>query len=303
MEENLLLGQLLALVTALCFAQNSIIYRHLGEKFGSQSVAHIRMWLALPLVFLLTRLVEGIWFPTGWALSTYLILLASGVIGYFLTDLLMFKSYVLLGSRESMVIMTLSPVVTATLSFFFFGEQLNLIQLLGMAITISGVTMMTLLDNKRPAMASERTQSTAGILSATLAAIFQSISFLLAKAALTEGGPISTNLMRNLGGLAAFIIFNGLIKRDAKTHFKSLGDRRALLLLFLASLAGPVLGMSSQMKAFTLAPVGLVTTITQVSPILLLPYDRLILKRTISPASLAGTVLSIGGIAILFLAA
>ena len=45
------------------------------------------------------------------------------------------------------------------------------------------------------------------------------------------------------------------------------------------------------------------TTITQVSPILLLPYDRLILTRTISPASLAGTVLSIGGIAILFLAA
>ena len=48
----------------------------------------------------------------------------------------MLKSYVLLGSRESMVTDPLA-VVTATLSFFF-GEQLNLIQLPGMAITISG---------------------------------------------------------------------------------------------------------------------------------------------------------------------
>ncbi len=303
MEENLLLGQLLALVTAFCFAQNSVIYRHLGRKFGSQGVAHIRMWLALPPVFLLTRLVEGVWFPTGWAASTYLILLASGVIGYFLTDLLMFNAYVLLGSRESMVIMTLSPVVTAALSFIFFHEQLNLIQLSGVAVTIGGVAMMTLLDNKTTSISSERTNRRVGILSATLASIFQSISFLLAKAALVEGGPVSTNLMRNLGGLGAFIIFYGLIKRNAVTHFKSLGDRRALFLLLLASLAGPVLGMSSQMKAFTLAPVAVVTTITQVSPILLLLYDYVVLKRKISPASLCGTVLSIGGIAILFLAA
>jgi len=303
MEQNLLLGQALGLVTALCFAQNSVIYRHLGRKFGSQGVAHIRMWLALPLVILLTRLVEGVWFPTGWPASTYLILLISGVIGYFLTDLLMFNAYILLGSREAMVIMTLSPVVTAALSFILFAERLNLIQLFGMSVTIAGIAMMILLDKQASLIASERKSRRAGVLYAVLAAILQSISFLLAKAALTDGGPVATNLVRTVGGLAAFIIFNGLIKRNAIAHFKSLSDRRALFLLLLASLAGPVVGMSCQMKAFTLAPVGLVTTITQISPVLLLPFDRLILKHRISPSSLAGTLLSIVGIAILFLAA
>ena len=190
--------------------------------------------------------------------------------------------YVLLGSRESMVIMTLSPVVTATLSFFFFGEQLNLIQLLGMAITISGVTMMTLWTIMSPRWPVSA-HSTAGILYDARRDL-QSISFLLAKAALTEG-PISTNLMRNLrlGGLHHL---QRPHQEGRQSPLQEPGDRRASC---CCSGRRAGLGMSSQ-KAFTLALVGLVTTITQVSPILLLPYDRLISSRTISPASLVGTV-------------
>lgn len=303
MEQNLILGQALGLVTAFCIAQNSVIYRYLGGRIGSESVAHIRMWLALPLIVLLTRAVEGIWFPVGWSFTTYLTLLASGAIGYFLTDLLMFRAYVLLGSRESMVIMTLSPVVTAILSFFIYAERLNPVQTLGMLITIAGVLMMAILDGRHTIIEDERTNRRAGVLYAILGALFQSISFLLAKFALGEGGPVSTNLVRNLGGLGAFIIYSGVIRGHMKAHFRSLKDRRALLLLLAATVAGPVVGMSSQMKAFSLAPVGLVTTITQISPILLLPYDWLVAKRTISQASVIGTLLSIAGIAILFLAA
>jgi drug/metabolite transporter (DMT)-like permease len=61
--------------------------------------------------------------------------------------------------------------------------------------------------------------------------------------------------------------------------------------------------MSSQMRAFTLAPVGIVTTITQITPILLLPFDRFILHKRLTASSLAGTFLSIAGVAVLFLAA
>jgi drug/metabolite transporter (DMT)-like permease len=57
------------------------------------------------------------------------------------------------------------------------------------------------------------------------------------------------------------------------------------------------------MKAFTLAPVGIVTTITQITPILLLPFDRFILHKKLSLPSLGGTFLSIAGVAVLFLAA
>lgn len=306
MEHNLIVGQLLALLTAACWAQNAIIYRHLGQKVGSDAVAHIRMWIALPAIILLTYLMEGIWFPVGLSARTYLFLLASGAIGYFITDLLLFKSYVLLGVRESMVIMTLSPVVTALFGFLLFDERLNFIQILGIFVTILGVTLMVLLDGRRKQggrLSDEERSKLKGLVYAILGSVLQSLSFLLARFALEETGAVSTNLLRNLGGLGAFIIFNVFYKHDARSHFQTFRNPRLLLLLFLAALAGPVVSMSLQMKAFTLAPVGIVTTITQVTPILLLPFDRFILHKKITPASLGATLLSILGVAILFLAA
>ncbi|MDC7230128.1 MAG: DMT family transporter [Sphaerochaetaceae bacterium] len=303
MDSNLLLGQLLALVTAACWAQNSIIYRHLGKQVGSDAVAHIRMWLALPAIILLTYLMEGMWFPLHLSPQTYFFILASGAIGYFVTDKLLFQAYILLGSRESMVIMTLSPVVTAIFGFFLFAERLNGIQVLGILTTILGVLLMVLLDRKPVLAQQEQKDRSTGLLFAILASVLQSVSFLMAKFAMDETGPVATNLLRNIGGLSIFIIYNFFFKKNGKKHLALLKKPRLFLILLFAALAGPVLGMTTQMKAFTLAPVGIVTTITQITPILLLPFDRFILHKKLSLPSLGGTFLSIAGVAVLFLAA
>ena len=303
MISNLIVGQLLALLTAACWAQNSIIYRHLGQKVGSDAVAHIRMWLALPAILLITYLFEGSWFPTSLSPSTYLYMFASGAIGYFITDMLLFKAFVLLGSRESMVIMTLSPVATALLDFFFFSQNLLALQMVGMAVTIGGVLVMVLLD-KQPTLAMDKQRERKlGLIFAILASILQSVSFLLAKLALDQAGPINTNLLRNLGGLGAFIIYNFFYMKNVKQQVQSFRNPKFFILLLFAAIAGPVLGMTSQMKAFTLAPIGIVTTITQITPVLLLPFDRFILKKKLTMFSLGGTLLSIAGVALLFLAA
>ncbi len=303
MDTNLVVGQLLALFTAACWAQNSIIYYHVGKQIGSDTVAHIRMWFAFPAIIILTRLLEGIWFPTSLSWQTYALLLGSGALGFFITDKLLFQAYILLGSRESMVIMTLSPVVTALFGYFIFSETLNTIQIIGMMTTIVGVMIAILLDKKKSLQTQEAKDRTTGLIFAILASFMQSLSYLFAKLALQETGPVATNLLRNLGGFACFFIFNFLIKKNGKKQFEMAKQPKFLMLLALAAMVGPVLGMTSQMKAFTLAPVGIVTTITQVTPILLLPFDVFILKKKITAASLAGTFISITGVAILFLAA
>ena len=202
-----------------------------------------------------------------------------------------------------MVIMTLSPVVTAFFFYLLFEERLILIQILGIFTTIVGVAVMVLLDSRRNVEKNERGTNLKGFVYAILASALQSLSFLLAKFALDETGPVSTNLLRNIGGLSCFLVFNFLYNRNAVQHFKVFRNRRYLILLILAAFAGPVLGMSSQMRAFTLAPVGLVTPNTQMTPILLLPFDRFILHKRLTASSLAGTFLSIAGVAVLFLAA
>ena len=304
MDRNLIIGQLLGLLTAVCWAQNSLVYRYLGTKAGSDAVAHVRMWIALPAIILLAYFTEGTFFPTHLSSQTFLILFASGAIGYFITDMMLFNAYVWLGARETMVIMTLSPVATAIFSYFLFAERLRPIQVLGILLTILGVITMVIGGRRIKGVESEEDkQKSKGILFAILASILQSISLLLAKYALDSTGPVSTNLLRNVGGLMAFILYSFIIKRNARSHFAAFKNPKWLALIFMAAMIGPVLGMSSQMLAFTLAPVGIVTTITQTTPILLLPIDKFILKKKITASSLLGTFVSILGVGILFLAA
>ncbi len=306
MESQQLLGQLLALFTAACWAGNSVTYRYLGSFIKSDSLAHARMWIAFPAILLLTLFTDGA-FPLHASARTYAALLSSGVIGYFVTDLLMFKAYIFLGARESLVIMTLSPVVSAVLSYFCFSQALSLTEIFGIALTIGGIICMVLGElaahrKTTPTTAEGQDKNVRiGLICAFLGAVLQSISYILAKYALNDVPAVSSNLIRNFGGLLAFIVYSTFFSRSFFNDIKTLKNVKLFGLLALAAISGPVLGMSSQMLALTLAPVGIVTAISQISPILLLPVDKFVFHRTLSMASVAGTIISIGGVVLLFI--
>ena len=64
---------------------------------------------------------------------------------------------------------------------------------------------------------------------------------------------------------------------------------------------GPVGGIISTLYALTMAPVGIVTTIMQISPIMLLPVDRFVFKKRIPVGAVFGTLMAVGGAMLLFL--
>ncbi len=295
---NEFLGQLLALLTAACWASNSVSWKYLGERSNSSFIANARMWVALPLILVVTLAFDHR-LPLSSSPTTYIVLLISGCIGYFITDMLMFRAYILLGARESLVILTLSPVFTAAMSWALFNERLRLIQMLGILLTLSGIVLM-ILSEKR-AKTDERKNIKKGVLFALLGSFFQALSYILAKYALDDITPIASNLIRNVGGFLSFLIYTLFFER---TFFRDLGffkRKKYLVIMIAAVIAGPVVGMSSQMVAFTLAPAGIVSAIAQVSPVLLLPIDRFVFKKHITLLSLLGTLISISGVIILFL--
>lgn len=301
MSNTLLQGQSWALFTALCYALNSLGFQRIGKFTPINGATHMRMWIALPIVLLMTYISQGFLIPATLSTQAILLLLISGFFGYFLTDLLLFQSYMYLGPRESLVLLTISPVLVAIFGFFLFDEALNIIQTLGILITVGGILIMVIFGGKTVGLESSKKRF--GYILATSAAIIQTVANLLARSAVLEAGANTTNLLRNVGGLVAFIIYFGVIKRQIKTQAKPfLTNRNLLFLLIFATLAGPVLGTFGQMKAYTLAPVGIVSTITQDSPIMLLPVDYFFFNRQVSKASFMGTILSVLGIGLLFLA-
>ncbi|MCK5671954.1 MAG: DMT family transporter [Spirochaetales bacterium] len=294
----LLLGYLFAIITAACWTQNSIIYTFVGNRVGSSTVTHIRLWIAFPAAVIINLLFTGSILPINFSTLSYIFIGSSGFFGFFIADLFIFKAFQHLGARKTMVIMTLSPIFAAVISWIVFTEILSLIQISGILITITGVMVVILVESRK----SDEKPRPIWIIFALAGAITQAIGMVLATAGLSEGiHPISANVVRigsGLGGLAVFTLLRGKFITD----FKKMEDRRSLYLLFAAAMVGPVFGMLLALYAFSWAPVGIVTTLMQLTPIMLLPIDRFYLKKHIPTGAVWGTLVAVAGAGILFIA-
>lgn len=291
-------GQLMALSAALLSAIGSSLYNKMGERLTSDMIGYVRMFIAVPLALVLVFIFDKV-LPLGYSWQTYLVAFLSGFIGYFLCDYFMFKAIVGLGARETSVVMTLNPVMTAVMSLLLFDERLASIQVVGMSVTVIGVFLMVLGENG----ASKRTGGTAirlGLVCAFAGAVFQSMADVTAKAALSSIPSVSTNMLRLVGGLVAWIIFGFIRRRDYKEQFKVFNNRIYILMMVCAVAAGPVLGMALSLGAMERIPVGVVRSLVQTSPVFLVLIDVIIRRKRISWLSLLGTLVSVAGVALLF---
>lgn len=295
----LLIGQILAIIAALTYAENSIIYSYLGKEVSTRATVHVRLWIAVPVIVLMALIGEGNFLFQA-SLSNWIILLISGVLGYFFCDSFSFWAFTNIGPREAMVIMTLNPIFNSVLSYFFFREILTIIQIFAILITLSGIIILILNQDKEIDVVKKKNK-TKGAIFALLAAIFQASSNILAKTALTDLGPISTNAIRMIGGLIAAAIFALFFRKEFKKDFTSFKDKKHFSLLLIATISGPVIGMSLLLTSFNYAPVGLVTALVQISPIFILIYELIFIKKHVKLLEIGGTIISVIGVAMMFL--
>ncbi len=298
-----IVGQLLAVVTALCWAQNSLIYAHVGAQVSSNTTAHIRLWIALPLMLLVHLAFEGTFIPVGMTARAYLLIGLSGALGFCVADLFIFSSFVHIGARQTMVIMTTSPLFSALLARIFGNQVLTSIQITGIFVTLAGVAWVVHAD-RSSGVSGNRRHIAKGIAVALGGAVTQAIAYVLAEAGMTDAIPaVSANVVRICFGLIALIIFASARKSFIADfrRFAGKAGHKALLLVFAAAIVGPVLGIILNLQALKMAPVGVVTTLSQLTPVMLLPLERYMLKRHISPHAIAGTFVAVAGSVLLFI--
>ncbi len=300
---ELILGQTLALLTAFCFAQNSLIYAHVGAIVSSSTTAHIRLWIAVPLILLIHLIFMGNIIPIGVPLQSWILIGISGALGFCIADLFIFSALVQIGARQTMVIMTTSPLFSTIFAFFIEGEVITVWQTFGMIVTLVGVAGVILVDrNKKNTSKKERIEF--GVLFALLGAITQAFAMVLAKKGMSDiVPPISANVIRLLFGLISLIIFT-LIKKSFFSDFKLFANKqhkKVLWLLVAAAVVGPVLGIFLNLWALTIAPVGIVTTLSQMTPVILLPLEKYVLKKQVSSLTSIGTIIAVLGTVMLFI--
>ena len=137
-----IIGELLALFKALCFALTAISFEFAGKRVGSMAVNIIRLFFAFVLLGITLLFMKGYFIPLDATLNQWSLLVISGFVGMVLGDLFLFQAFVDVGGRISLLIMALVPPISALLGFLFLHEVISAIDLLGMTITIFSIVMV-----------------------------------------------------------------------------------------------------------------------------------------------------------------
>ena len=212
--------------------------------------------------------------------ATWQVLGLSGFLGFFLADLFLFKAFLLIGPRLSLLLYSLTPPLTAIGAWLWMDQPLSARSWLAMAITLAGVAWVV----------SERTQATqlpawrgqlTGITFALLAAVWQAISSLLAQRGIGQYDAVAATHIRVLGGVAGFIPLV-LVARRGASVVAALRDRHVMRIITAGAIVGPYLGVVLYMIALRHCHAGVVNTITATMPVLILPFSILLFREHVT---------------------
>ncbi len=291
------IGEIAAILTAVCWSINSILFSDAGKKIGSQSVNHLRLWGALFFLTLLQLIVYQKLIP-DLSVTGYVYLAISGVIGFFIGDALLFESYVLIGPRMAMLMMTAVPIFSVLLGWLFLKETLNISQLSAIGVTTVAIGFVIKDNNNNNRKNSKHLLK--GILFGLGGALGQAIGLLFSKRGMLEGtNPISANLVRAFAATIAMSLFL-LIKQKFFKDFSKLKEKGIKLRIISGSIFGPVIGVILSLVAILHIHMGIASTLMSLSPVILIPISRILYKEQFTFKTILWTIIAIVGASWLF---
>jgi drug/metabolite transporter (DMT)-like permease len=298
-------GELIALSTVFCWTISVQFFEAASKRIGSTSVNIIRLSIALFLFSLLLFFKHGYVFPIHFSSHAWFYLGLSGIIGFFLGDICLFKALVEIGPRVTMLIFSLSAPTAAIIGWIFLDEVYVLYQWIGMIITLSGVCIVILERNPGPSEKTKLKQrkiSLIGILYGFGGMFGQALGYILSKTGMqTESGYLDAFASTQIRAIAAFICFLILftVTRKWGKVKSGLQDRKAVLFTASGSVIGPFLGVSLSLMALRYLTTGVASTFLSLVPVFIIPFSIFLHKEHVSIRAIAGAFIAVLGIYLL----
>lgn len=305
------LGHAAGIATSLLWTATSLFFTAAARRLGTTVLNATRIALAVVLLGVTHRLFAGHWLPDANA-EQVLLLALSGLIGLTIGDQALFKSFVEIGPRTAMLIMTTSPLWAALLGWLVLGETLHAIAWFGVSLTVGGVAWVVL-ERPPPEAVSAGRRRFQGCALAFIAAVCQAAGLLLSKRGMGHGWlptdhhlpPQTATFIRMVFagvGMVPVVIWH-VRRRQRRRNDSRLPDGSrsvGLLLTCGGAIVGPYLGVWMSLVATDRAPLGIAQTLCSMSPIFLLPFAAVIQKERISTRAILGAVIAVAGSALLF---
>lgn len=302
------LGEAAALACSLFWAICSLAFAAAGRRAGASSVNFVRIQIAVVALTGIHFAILGCAFPEGVSVRQATLLAVSGVLGLAIADLLLFRCMTVLGARTGSLLMGTSPVLTMFLESILEQRWPTGQAILGVFFVVFGVGMVIRDRSGRAAESSNASASEErrAIWFGVIAALGQSVGILMTDAGLeaegseTQVAPISGTWIRMLAASVGMLV-GAILLRRTKLVFRVYHHSAALRLTALGAIFGPILGVWMLSEAVVRTEAWVVSTLSSLAPIFLIPILWFGFRTRPSWTSLLGTVVAIGGAVLVML--
>ena len=290
-----MLAVALALAAAATFALSAMQIDSVTGRVGALQLARWQMGMAFGMTAA-ASLVLGGWRTVGE--TEFLWLAGSSAAGIMLATSIYVATIQLLGPRLNALVFTLSAPFALALGYGFRGETVNLLQGAGVGLILAGIALAILGPGGRDGMRGPRALGL-GLALGVVTALGQATGSLLARPAMQAGAePFTAMAIRS--GLGA-VFFIGLLAIPA---LRPVSTPAPLDIVRIggSAVSGIFLGMTLLMAALAVGNVGIVTTLSSTTPIVILPMVWITTRRAPAVAAWAGAGLAVAGTALITLA-
>ena len=306
------LGEIISIGVALCWTIASLWSEYSSKRLGASVMNIWRMGLSVLMYALMCWLFLGRPWPVYAGGATWGLFALSGFIGFFIGDLCLLWSYVIIGARTTQLFQTLAPACAAIFGWILLGQNLGWKSLIAMAVTLVGIGI-TVLSRRGEKKITLRIPFK-GVSLSVAAALCQGLGLVISglglksymaelpSEALSQAAfiPFSANMIRCIAGFLAALIMMMFVG-GMKEVVTATRDRKSMLALVVVVIFGPVVGVGFSLMALRYTAAGIASTLQSLTPILLILPSHWMFGEKLTLRSAIGALVSVAGVSLFFL--
>jgi len=133
-----------------------------------------------------------------------------------------------------------------------------------------------------------------------MSAIAMAMGTLLTKVGAADVSAIAATQVRIMSALVGFIIFTIVFGRTNEI-ISAIKNKQSMLYIAIGSIFGPFIGVGALLYALQHAKAGVVSTISSLTPILIIAPSIIFFKKKVTFMEITGAFIAVGGISLLFI--
>ncbi len=285
------MGELFALLTALIWAVAVILLKRSGETVSPFALNLYRVVVSTALLLPTVALAGQASWSEG-SLKDILILFASGIIAIATSDTLFHMSLNAVGAGISAIIDCLYAPLTVLLATMLLGERLSALQLIGMALVLTGVLTAAQHD---PPHGVARRQIVLGVTWGVLSMAALALGIVIAKPVLDHSPVLWATTVRQIGCLGVMLPI-ALLSPRRREILRVFRPSRSWRFSLPGALLGSYLALICWIAGMKYTKVGIAAILNQSSTIYVLILAAVFLHEPFTRRKLLASLVAIAGI-------